>query len=103
MENSLIYNLASVLKRLRARRGWSQLDLALKAGVDRRYMSDVENGKRNVSIDVLTRLSEAFGIPSPPSSAKRKERKPRRVPTPCPLHLWKPSAPGSWKGTAKIP
>lgn len=55
-------NIGLVITRLRKQRGWSQLSLAEKARVDRRYMSDVENGKRNLSLDVLQRLATALGI-----------------------------------------
>ncbi|MCM1163926.1 MAG: helix-turn-helix transcriptional regulator [Muribaculaceae bacterium] len=50
------------IKRLRANRGWSQEELAARSAIDRRYMSDIELGKRNLSLDVLERLSAAFGI-----------------------------------------
>ena len=48
--------------KLRRVRGISQETLANEAGIDRRYMSDVENGKRNISLDVLNRLASFFGI-----------------------------------------
>ena len=47
--------------KLRRLRGLSQEALANEAGIDRRYMSDVENGKRNISLDVLNRLASFFG------------------------------------------
>ena len=45
--------LGNALRRLRNRQGLSQEAVALAAHIDRRYMSDVENGKRNVSLDIL--------------------------------------------------
>ena len=48
--------------RLRKQRGFSQEALANEAGIDRRYMSDLENGKRNLSLDVLNRLAAVFGV-----------------------------------------
>lgn len=48
--------------RLRKLRKISQETLALEAKVDRRYMSDIENGKRNVSLDVISRLASYFGV-----------------------------------------
>lgn len=38
------------IKELRKERGISQEELAFKAGIDRTYMTSVENGKRNISI-----------------------------------------------------
>lgn len=47
---------------LRKVRGWSQLDLSLESGVNRNYISDLEKGRRNPTLDVLERISDAFGI-----------------------------------------
>lgn len=47
---------------LRKQKGWSQLDLALEANVNRNYISDLEKGRRNPTLDVLERISDAFGI-----------------------------------------
>ncbi|MBL7733220.1 MAG: helix-turn-helix transcriptional regulator [Chitinophagaceae bacterium] len=44
------------IKQLRTELGISQEALGLEAGVDRTYVSDVENGRRNVSVDILERL-----------------------------------------------
>ena len=40
----------------------SQEALALKSEVDRTYVTDVENGRRNVSIEILERIIYALGI-----------------------------------------
>lgn len=44
------------IKELRKALGLSQEALALKAEVDRTYVTDVENGRRNVSVEILERL-----------------------------------------------
>lgn len=44
------------IKQLRTELGISQEALGLEAGVDRTYVSDVENGRRNVSVEILERL-----------------------------------------------
>ena len=49
--------------RLRASKGISQERMAFDASIDRRYLSDVENGKRNISLDVLLRVARFFGMP----------------------------------------
>lgn len=54
--------LGEAIIRLRKRKGLSQESLANEAGIDRRYMSDLENGKRNPSLDVLNRITSFFGI-----------------------------------------
>ena len=50
------------IKFLRKERGWSQEDLALEANVNKNYICDLENGRRNPSLDILERMSNAFGI-----------------------------------------
>ena len=54
--------IGKAIVRLRAARGVSQEKMALEAKIDRRYMSDIENGKRNISIDILSRIADYFGI-----------------------------------------
>ncbi len=54
--------LGKVIVQLRKKEGISQETLALNAGIDRKYMSDIENGKRNISIDIIERLSKFFNI-----------------------------------------
>lgn len=48
--------------RLRKIRGLSQEKFALESGIDRRYISDVENGKRNISFELLNRVVDYFKI-----------------------------------------
>jgi transcriptional regulator with XRE-family HTH domain len=49
-------NIGLRIKQLRADKGISQEKLALKAGLDRTYMTSVENGKRNVSIQNIEKI-----------------------------------------------
>lgn len=50
------------IKELRKELGYSQERLANEAEVDRTYVTDVENGRRNVSIEVLLKLISALEI-----------------------------------------
>ena len=50
------------IKVLRKDIGLSQEALALKAEVDRTYVTDVENGRRNVSVEILERLIKALNV-----------------------------------------
>jgi transcriptional regulator with XRE-family HTH domain len=50
------------IKTLRKQLGLSQEALALKAEVDRTYMTDVENGRRNISIEILEKIIVALGV-----------------------------------------
>ncbi|MDX3905593.1 MAG: helix-turn-helix domain-containing protein [Pigmentiphaga sp.] len=47
----------------RKRRGMSQLDLALDAGVSARHLSFVESGRASASRELLLRLSEQLAMP----------------------------------------
>jgi transcriptional regulator with XRE-family HTH domain len=51
------------LRKLRAERGWSQEELAERSGLHRTYVSGIERGTRNVSLDNLERIANAFGLP----------------------------------------
>lgn len=50
------------LKYLRQKKGWSQEDLALESHVNKNYISDLENGRRNPTLEIMERLSIALGI-----------------------------------------
>jgi transcriptional regulator with XRE-family HTH domain len=45
--------IGSQVRDARLRRGISQMDLALELGIDQNYISKVENGKINISIESL--------------------------------------------------
>jgi len=51
------------IKELRNEIGISQEALANKADIDRTYVTDVENGRRNISIENLEKLVDALQIP----------------------------------------
>lgn len=57
---SLRNNLGITLKRLRLKKGVSQENVALETGIGRRYMSDIENGRRNVSLEIVEKLAAFF-------------------------------------------
>ena len=50
------------IRQLRKELELSQEALALKAEVDRTYVTDVEAGRRNVSLEILERLIKALDI-----------------------------------------
>jgi transcriptional regulator with XRE-family HTH domain len=50
------------VRQLRRDRGVSQEDFADRCGFARSYMSRIERGTANLSLDALERLSQAFGI-----------------------------------------
>lgn len=55
--------LAAHLAKLRRRRGLSQDALAELTGLNRSYLSLVENARRNVSLDNICKIAAALGVP----------------------------------------
>ncbi len=50
------------IRDLRHELGISQEALGNKAGVDRTYVTDVENGHRNISVEILEKLIKALEV-----------------------------------------
>lgn len=50
------------VKRLRILKGWPQEELAVAAGLDRTFISDIENGWRNVSLLNIYKICEALNV-----------------------------------------
>ncbi len=50
------------IRRLRLDHDMSQEDLAGEAGINRAYLSTVENGKRNISIDNIMAIATALEV-----------------------------------------
>ncbi len=59
---SIKVNVGLRIRELRNGIGISQEALANKAEIDRTYVTDVENGRRNISIENLAKLVNALGI-----------------------------------------
>ena len=51
------------MRRLRQLKDWSQEELAHQSGLHRTYISDLERGARNPSIEVVDRISVALSVP----------------------------------------
>jgi transcriptional regulator with XRE-family HTH domain len=54
---------AASLRAWRARRGWSQLNLAGRAGISQRHLSFLELGRAAPSRDMVTRLATTLDVP----------------------------------------
>ena len=50
------------LRRLRKERGLTQEQLALEAGLDMSYISEVESGQWNITINTALKLTEALAV-----------------------------------------
>lgn len=52
--------LAQEIKDIRAELGYTQRDMAKKLGVIQQYISKIENGRENFSVDTLKRIADVF-------------------------------------------
>lgn len=50
------------IKELRTKQGLSQEEFAFKCDLDRTYITSLERGKRNVSLENLEKIAKAFNM-----------------------------------------
>lgn len=58
---AFLARLGGELRRLREEQGVALAELARRSGVSRRYLTEAEGGRANLSVEVLLRLAEALG------------------------------------------
>jgi transcriptional regulator with XRE-family HTH domain len=58
----LLVRLGNRIRTLRKKRGWTQVEMAEKVGIDRSFLADVERGKRNVSILNLDLMADGLKV-----------------------------------------
>ena len=51
------------LKKIRARKNVSQVDIANILGVHRSFISNIENGKNNPTLSTIANLAKALNVP----------------------------------------
>lgn len=56
-------HVAAGVRAERARRRWTQTDLAERAGMSRTAVGDVEAGKRQVTANMIVKFCRALGVP----------------------------------------
>ena len=62
MSRDLRRALGSNIKRIRALNGLSQEQFADRTGIHRTYVGGIERGERNVTLQTLERIADAFGL-----------------------------------------
>ncbi len=50
------------IRELRGRQRWSQEELAFRAGMAASYLSDVENGKKELCLRKMNKLAKALDV-----------------------------------------
>jgi transcriptional regulator with XRE-family HTH domain len=63
VEDKLLFSFGKHVKQIRLSKNLSQEELALKAELDRTYISGIERGLRNVSLINIVKLANALEIP----------------------------------------
>lgn len=62
MKSEILFRYGQVIRSIRLEKNISQETLADLSGLHRTYMSDVELGKRNVSLENIDRIANALNI-----------------------------------------
>ena len=62
MDKTLSQRFGCAVVRLRKERGISQEKFANLAEIDRHYMSDIENGRRNISLDIIEKIAKSLQL-----------------------------------------
>jgi transcriptional regulator with XRE-family HTH domain len=54
--------LGANLKRIRIEKSITQVEIAKTLGVDRSFVSNIENGKNNPTLSTIAKLAQALGV-----------------------------------------
>ena len=54
--------LAENMRKIRTRKKMSQGDICRELGLDRAYISNVENGKQNLTISTMEKVAKVLGV-----------------------------------------
>jgi transcriptional regulator with XRE-family HTH domain len=61
-DEELAKRFGELVRSLRQERGYSQEDFSFRVGLHQTYVSSVERGERNVTIQTADRIARAFGL-----------------------------------------
>ena len=62
-DSDILKRFGDKVRRLRAQKGiTSQMELALKVGLDRTYIGGIERGERNVALRNIEKIAKALGV-----------------------------------------
>jgi len=50
------------IRQLRKARGWTQQEVAERAGLDYKYVGAIERGERNITLDNVEKIAIGFGL-----------------------------------------
>ncbi len=59
MQNRLL-TIGKNIQNQRKKQNLTQIELAVEVGIDRAYLSEIENGKANISVNILYAIADAL-------------------------------------------
>lgn len=62
MEKTTAQKFGENMKKIRLEKGMSQGDICRELGLDRAYISNVENGKQNLTLSTMEKVAKALGV-----------------------------------------
>lgn len=62
MARDICIALGERIRELRQSRAWRQIDLAEEAGIHENYVSDLEQGRKEICLRMLQSVAAAFGM-----------------------------------------
>jgi len=62
MTKSTTQKFGDNMKKIRTEKGMSQGDICRELGLDRAYISNVENGKQNLTLTTMDKIAKALGV-----------------------------------------
>ncbi len=62
IDNTAHEILAQNMKRYREAKGWKKSDLARHSGIDASHISNIENGKKRIGLELMEKIALALGI-----------------------------------------
>ncbi|KJS10656.1 MAG: hypothetical protein VR67_17375 [Peptococcaceae bacterium BRH_c8a] len=62
-----------IIKNIRKKKGFTQKALALKAGISRSYLCEIEQGYKQPSLATLSKIAMALGVSEATLLIKKKE------------------------------
>ena len=65
MSSDICVRFGKRIRTLRKQQGWTQVYMAEHVGMDRSFISDLENGRKEICIRNLELLATAFGTTIP--------------------------------------
>ena len=57
-----LQRMASRIQKLRGAQGWSQVELAARAGISREYLARLETGRQDPRVSILAKIAKALKV-----------------------------------------